>query len=59
MGDIIGHGSIIAKLEQIVKNGNVSHAYIFEGASGIGKFLVAKHFAKMIMCNSSVSRSGL
>lgn len=55
MEDIIGHNLIISKLMQIVETRNISHAYIFEGPSGVGKFLVAKKFAQMIMCSSPAS----
>lgn len=59
MEEIIGHNLVVSKLKQIVNSGSISHAYIFEGPRGIGKFLVAKMFAKMIMCDSSVLRNGL
>ncbi|MBO5179412.1 MAG: DNA polymerase III subunit [Clostridia bacterium] len=49
MIEIIGHKKQIEQLNQVIKNQKLSHAYIFEGQSGIGKFLVAKQIAAEIL----------
>ena len=49
MGEIIGHKSQIEQINQLIDNNKLSHAYIFEGQDGIGKFLVAKQIAANIL----------
>lgn len=49
MGNIIGHSIQIEQLMQLIKTNKLSHAYIFEGQDGIGKFLVAKKIAAEIL----------
>ena len=51
MSRIIGHSKIISELENIVENNKISHAYLFNGIDGIGKFMIAKEFAKSILCS--------
>ena len=33
-----------------VKNDKISHSYLFLGVQGIGKKMIAKEFAKMLLC---------
>lgn len=49
MIEIIGHKSQIEQINQLINNKKLSHAYIFEGQDGIGKFLVAKKIAANIL----------
>ncbi len=49
---IIGNNKIKDELLKSVKMKRYSHSYLFIGTSGIGKRLIAKEFAKMIMCDS-------
>ncbi len=49
MKNIIGHKAQIDKLEFLINNNKLSHAYIFEGQDGIGKFIVAKKIAAEIL----------
>lgn len=42
---IFGHEDKIEIFKKLVKNNNLSHAYLFYGDSQIGKFLFAKHLA--------------
>lgn len=49
MENIIGHSLQIEQMIQLIKNNKLSHAYIFEGQDGIGKFLVAKKIAMEIL----------
>jgi DNA polymerase-3 subunit delta' len=48
--NIIGNNNIKEVLEKSVKLQKTSHSYLFVGTEGIGKKLIAKEFAKMIMC---------
>lgn len=50
---IIGHKDIIDKLNRLISNNEVAHSYIFSGQDGIGKLLVAKGFAKNILCKDN------
>lgn len=47
---IIGHNSIIEHLQNAIKAGKVSHAYILHGEEGMGKKLIASVFAKTLQC---------
>ncbi len=42
---IIGHEKIVKFLENSIKNGRISHAYLFYGAKNLGKRFVAEYFA--------------
>lgn len=48
--DIIGHGKEVGQLCLDIETGKMSHAYIFAGPSGVGKFTVAKKMAKVLQC---------
>lgn len=48
--NIIGNDEVKEILTRNIKSNNISHSYIFFGISGIGKFLLAKEFAKAILC---------
>jgi len=48
--EILGNERIIRGLKNAAANGTASHAYIFGGAEGIGKRLVANTFAKALQC---------
>lgn len=50
--NIIGHKREIAHLEQAIKAGKVSHAYIFNGDKGSGKKTLAEAFAMTLQCTS-------
>ncbi len=50
--NILGNDKIKDTLINSIKNNKVSHSYLFIGTDGIGKRLIAKEFAKMILCNS-------
>lgn len=53
--NIIGHEQNIEHLENAIENGQVSHAYIFNGEDGIGKMTMAKAFVKALLCESKNS----
>lgn len=48
--DIIGNEDVKDYLMKSVNNKNILHSYLFLGTDGIGKLLVAKEFAKKILC---------
>lgn len=48
--NILGNDKIKETLINSVKNNRASHSYLFLGTEGIGKKLIAKEFAKMILC---------
>ncbi|MGE5472886.1 MAG: DNA polymerase III subunit delta' [Ignavibacteriales bacterium] len=49
----IGQEKIIQTLQGILKENKLSHAYMFEGADGMGKFNLAKIFAQAVLCEQS------
>lgn len=48
--NILGNDKIKDLLLNSIKTNKVSHSYLFVGTEGIGKKLIAKEFAKMILC---------
>jgi DNA polymerase III delta' subunit len=48
--DIQGHSHIIELLRAYCLSGKVPHAFLFAGAPGLGKTLVAKEFFKSLNC---------
>lgn len=48
--DILGHKNEVAHLEQAIRSGKVSHAYIFNGEKGAGKRMLATAFATTLQC---------
>lgn len=48
--EIIGHRQVIDHLKNNIRHEKVSHCYIFYGADGCGKRMVAQAFAQMLLC---------
>lgn len=48
--NILGNENTKELLINSVKNNRTSHSYMFVGTEGIGKKMIAKEFAKMILC---------
>ena len=48
--NILGNEEAKKILENTIKTQNISHSYMFIGQNGIGKFMIAKEFAKAILC---------
>ena len=48
MDSIIGHDDVKRILNNSINSGKISHAYIFEGISGVGRLSIAKAFAEEI-----------
>lgn len=44
--DVVGQESVVKTLEAQVKNGTISHAYLFAGSRGTGKTSIARIFAR-------------
>lgn len=47
---IIGNEEIKRYLSNSVLQGKISQSYLFAGTEGVGKLLIAKQFAKMVLC---------
>lgn len=54
--DIKGNEIIIENLKSSVKDNRVSHSYVFDGGSGMGKTMLAKVFAKTLLCEKGGSQ---
>jgi len=50
--NIIGNNNTKQILTKSLKNKTILHSYMFIGNEGIGKNLIAKQFAKMILCEN-------
>lgn len=48
--DIIGHEKQVNFLQKSIERNRLSHAYLFVGPEGVGKFTVALAFAKALQC---------
>lgn len=48
--NILGNDKIKELLVNSIRNRKTAHSYMFVGMEGIGKCLIAKEFAKMILC---------
>lgn len=48
---ILGNDNVKQELIKTIKLNKLSHSYLFIGTDGIGKKMIAKEFAKMILCN--------
>ena len=50
---LIGNQKVKQMLISAVKNNNILHSYLFLGTDGIGKLLMAKAFAKKMLCQNT------
>lgn len=48
--NILGNEEAKRILENSIKTEKISHSYMFIGQNGIGKFMIAKEFAKALLC---------
>ncbi len=53
---ILGQEKAIDTLQKSIERNQLAHAYLFEGAKGIGKKTIALELAAAILCNSNNSR---
>ena len=51
---VLGNDLIKETLTKSVKLSKISHSYLFTGIDGIGKKMIAKEFAKMLMCLNEI-----
>ncbi len=56
--EIFCQDNAIDILQRAYKSGRASHAYIFAGPEGVGKFLTASQWAKLLLCQNPVSEDG-
>ena len=54
--EIIGNEKIEEELKRNLEEDKVSHSYMFVGIEGIGKQLIAKAFAQMILCTNETEK---
>ena len=52
--DVYGQDHVTSTLKNEIKNGRVSHAYLFTGSRGTGKTTCAKILAKAVNCENSI-----
>src|SRR3989339_39833 len=50
---IFGHNKQISFLQNTLKQGNLANAYLFYGAKGLGKKMIAKYFVQSLFCTES------
>lgn len=55
--NIVGHQKQKEILSKSIDSGNISHAYLFFGNSGIGKFTLASEFAKKILKTDNLNNN--
>ena len=55
MKSLIGHKKLQDDLQQLFKSGNMPHALLLSGRKGVGKSLLAKHFACRVICGADES----
>lgn len=51
--DIIGHDNIKRYFNKAITENKIAHSYIFEGPFGVGKKMMAKAVAKVLLCENS------
>lgn len=51
--DFLGNKEAKSELERNIESGDINHAYLFVGSEGVGKFTLAKAFAKRIVGDNS------
>lgn len=54
IADVVGNEMAKEILLRAYERGKLSHAYLFTGPEGVGKFLLAKEFAKLLACESPI-----
>lgn len=52
-GKIIGNQDVKDYLSKSIETNNIMHSYLFSGTEGIGKKIIAKEFAKKILCENT------
>lgn len=52
--EVYGHKEVIEFFQNVIKNDNLSHSYIFDGLNGIGKKHFAINLSKAIFCKNNI-----
>ena len=55
--NIIGNTEVKKYLEKSIEKNNILHSYLFTGTDGIGKKIIAKEFAKRVLCVENADES--
>ena len=50
--EIIGNERIKEELKRVIVENKISHSYMFVGIEGIGKQMIAKEFARIVLCTN-------
>lgn len=53
MWQLAGHSRATTLLQQSLRNGQLSHAYLFVGPAHVGKFTLAQNLAQAVNCTSA------
>ena len=54
LDEVVGQSEVKKILASSIKNGTITHAYLFSGPRGTGKTTMAKILAKMVNCLNPV-----
>lgn len=55
--EILGNDKIKKTLLEQINNNEIVHSYMFVGQEGIGKKIIAREFARKILCNSEKTKN--
>ena len=55
--DILGNEQIIEHLQNAIRMGKVSHAYILNAPASSGKMMIAEAFASALQCEKQAAES--
>ncbi len=56
--EIFCQDNAIDILQRAFQSGRASHAYVFAGPEGVGKFLTASQWAKLLLCQNPIAEDG-
>ena len=56
--EIIGQDIIVSHLQNALRTGGVSHAYILNGAKGSGRHMIARSFSAALLCDDPQEENG-
>ncbi|MBQ3391966.1 MAG: DNA polymerase III subunit [Lachnospiraceae bacterium] len=57
--EIIGQEGIVSHLQNALRTGSISHAYILNGETGTGRRTIARTYAAALQCASLTEKDGL